>query len=88
MPARMTKHKLPFAIFVFKFYFLKRFIMENLKRKRERCFDNSEKAALLNIIIEHYNIIESKNTDGVSIKIKNAEWVKIAEEFSAASSMY
>ncbi|KAE9522477.1 hypothetical protein AGLY_017138 [Aphis glycines] len=62
--------------------------MENLKRKRERTFEYSEKSVFLEIVTKHYNVIESKKTYTVDVKTKNAEWVKIAESFAAASSIY
>ncbi|CAI6365430.1 unnamed protein product [Macrosiphum euphorbiae] len=61
--------------------------MEN-KRKRERSFEYLEKSILIEIVTEHFAVIESKKTDGLSIKLKNAEWQKIAEKFAAASSTY
>lgn len=47
--------------------------MNNLKSKRERSFECPEKSVLLNVITERYNVIESKKTDGVNMKMKNAE---------------
>lgn len=61
---------------------------QNLKRKRERTFEYAEKSVLLDIVTQHFNIIECKKTDGVSVKLKNAEWQKIAEKFTATSSTY
>lgn len=58
------------------------------KRKRERSFDYLEKSILIEIVTEHFGVIESKKTDGVSIKLKNAEWQKIAEKFAASLSTY
>ncbi|KAF0685879.1 fibrinogen silencer-binding protein-like, partial [Aphis craccivora] len=48
----------------------------------------AEKSVLLDIVTEHFNIIECKKTDEVSVKLKNAEWQKIAEKFTATSSTY
>lgn len=54
-----------------------------------------EKSLFLNIITEHYNVIESIKTDGVNIawahynmKMKNTEWVKNSKELAAASFIY
>lgn len=44
------------------------------KRKVERSFDYLEKSILIEIVTEHFGVIESKKTDGVSIKLKNVEW--------------
>lgn len=60
--------------------------MDTLKRKRERSFEYSEKCVLLEIVTRHFSVIESKKTDGVSMKLKNQRWTTIAEEFAAASS--
>jgi len=60
--------------------------MENLKRKRERTYEYSEKSVLLDIVTKHFNIIESKKTDGVSVRLKNVEWQTIADKFNATNT--
>ena len=65
--------------------------MEQIKkkaRKGDRSFEISEKSVLPDNIIEHYSVIESKKTDTVSAKMKNAEWVKIAQKFGATLSIH
>jgi len=62
--------------------------LDKKSRKRDHSFEYCEKVVLLNIITEHYSIVESKKTDAVSVKAKNAEWHKIAEKLAAVSSIY
>lgn len=56
------------------------------KRKRDPSFLPAEKNNLIDLVVKHFEIIESKKTDFISIKAKNGEWAKIAREFNATSS--
>ncbi|XP_028159043.1 myb/SANT-like DNA-binding domain-containing protein 3 [Ostrinia furnacalis] len=58
------------------------------KRKRDPTFAASEKFALIDLVAKHFDVVESKKTDNVNIKMKNDEWQKIATEFNAISSIH
>ncbi|KAL4719765.1 hypothetical protein ACJJTC_011643 [Scirpophaga incertulas] len=58
------------------------------KRKRDPIFAASEKQTLIELVERHFDIVENKKTDSVSIKLKNEEWQKIATEFNAISSIH
>ncbi|KAL4707153.1 hypothetical protein ACJJTC_018888 [Scirpophaga incertulas] len=60
--------------------------MTMAERKRSANWLYTEKMLLLDIICEHCNIIENKKTDGVTMKQKNAEWMRISEEFNSQTS--
>ncbi|XP_022837664.1 uncharacterized protein LOC111364840 [Spodoptera litura] len=61
---------------------------ENLKRKRDPTFVASEKMALVDLVEKHFAIVECKKTDATTIRSKNQEWQKIAEEFNSVSSVH
>uniref|UniRef100_A0A2A4J6K5 Regulatory protein zeste n=1 Tax=Heliothis virescens TaxID=7102 RepID=A0A2A4J6K5_HELVI len=52
-------------------------------RKRSPNWLMQEKMLLVDLVTEHFNIVENKRTDTASIKQKNAEWVKISEEYNS-----
>ncbi|KAL4715288.1 hypothetical protein ACJJTC_010858 [Scirpophaga incertulas] len=58
------------------------------KRKRDPTFAASEKQTLIELVERHFDIVENKKTDSVSIKLKNEEWQKISTEFNAISSIH
>ncbi|KAL4703067.1 hypothetical protein ACJJTC_015202 [Scirpophaga incertulas] len=60
--------------------------MTMAERKRSANWLYTEKMLLLDIICEHCNIIGNKKTDGVTMKQKNAEWMRISEEFNSQTS--
>ncbi|KAK9506792.1 hypothetical protein O3M35_008664 [Rhynocoris fuscipes] len=53
------------------------------KRERGSNFSESEKQLLLSIVSEHFQIIENKKSDALTIKEKNNAWELIAERFNA-----
>ncbi|CAG4943641.1 unnamed protein product [Colias eurytheme] len=57
--------------------------------ERKRCpnWHLSEKMLLVELVNDHYDIVESKRTDSVSMKQKNAEWVKISEEYNSQTDL-
>lgn len=56
---------------------------EKKERKRSTPFTLSEKMNLLELVQNHYTIIENKKTDGATNKEKNRHWDDIQKEFSA-----
>lgn len=60
------------------------------KTKRERMPNlvESEKLAILDLVVEHFHIIENKRTDAVTAQQKAEQWDKIAEAFNAVSNIH
>lgn len=58
------------------------------KRIRSPNLLKSEKEVLMDLVQEHFRIIENKKTDAVSVQEKNDEWDKIATGFNATSLVY
>ncbi|XP_046975240.1 myb/SANT-like DNA-binding domain-containing protein 3 [Vanessa cardui] len=52
------------------------------KRKRSANWMVSEKG-LVDLVTEHFNVVENKKTDGVSMKQKLAGWVTICEKYNS-----
>ncbi|CAH1634677.1 unnamed protein product [Spodoptera littoralis] len=44
--------------------------------------------ALVDLVEKHFAIVECKKTDATTIRSKNQEWQKIAEEFNSVSSVH
>lgn len=65
-------------------------VMPNIgaKRKRDPTFGASEKLTLISLVEQHFDIVESKKTDAVSMRQKAEEWRKLAETFNATSSIH
>ncbi|XP_028163593.1 uncharacterized protein LOC114355114 [Ostrinia furnacalis] len=59
---------------------------EDLKRKRSPNWLITEKELLLSLVQLHFNIIENKKTDGVTIKRKLAQWQIIADQYNSRTS--
>ncbi|CAG4931639.1 unnamed protein product [Parnassius apollo] len=55
-------------------------------RKRSPNWQMSEKMLLVDLVAEHFSVVENKRTDAVTMKQKNAEWVKISEEFNSQTT--
>ncbi|CAG5056562.1 unnamed protein product [Parnassius apollo] len=55
-------------------------------RKRSPHWQMSEKMLLVDLVAEHFSVVENKRTDAVTMKQKNAEWVKISEEFNSQTT--
>lgn len=52
------------------------------KSKRGKNFSSNERTLFLNVIKNHLEIIESKNTDTETLKRKSHTWQKISDEFN------
>ncbi|CAG5042744.1 unnamed protein product [Parnassius apollo] len=46
-------------------------------RKRSSNWQMSEKMLLVDLVTEHFSIVENKHTDAVTMKQKNAEWFEV-----------
>ncbi|XP_045510836.1 myb/SANT-like DNA-binding domain-containing protein 3 isoform X2 [Colias croceus] len=57
------------------------------ERKRSPNWYMSEKMLLVELVNDHYDIVESKRTDTASMKQKNAGWVKISEEYNSQTNL-
>lgn len=57
------------------------------KRKRSANWMASEKKILLDLVTEHFSIVENKKTDGVSMKQKLAEWEIISEKYNSQTTL-
>lgn len=55
------------------------------KRKREPNWLASEKLLLLDLVEEHFKIIENKKTDSVTIKQKLLEWETMSSKYNSQS---
>ncbi|XP_047511625.1 uncharacterized protein LOC125054019 [Pieris napi] len=55
-------------------------------RKRSPNWQMPEKMLLVDLITDHFKIVENKRTDAVTMKEKNAEWIKISNEFNSQTS--
>ncbi|EFN82177.1 UPF0439 protein C9orf30-like protein, partial [Harpegnathos saltator] len=53
------------------------------RRARSTNYTSEEKAALISIVTEYKNIIESKKTDKVSWEDKNDTWERIGSELNS-----
>lgn len=53
------------------------------KRKRSPNWLSSEKHLLLDIVEQHFNVIENKKTDGVTMKQKTAEWIVMSDKYNS-----
>ncbi|CAG9773567.1 unnamed protein product [Ceutorhynchus assimilis] len=62
--------------------------IETSRRKRTENFSKSEEKFLIESVKKFTNIIECKKTDAVSIKEKNAAWIKVANWFNSNSQNY
>ncbi|CAH1110451.1 unnamed protein product [Psylliodes chrysocephalus] len=60
--------------------------MSQEKRQRSVNFTNEEKINLLYILRKHKNIIENKETGGVTWKNKEEAWKNVERDFSSTSS--
>ncbi|RVE48495.1 hypothetical protein evm_006806 [Chilo suppressalis] len=60
--------------------------MSEDKRKRSPNWLSSEKELLLSLVEFHFNIIENKKTDRVTIKSKLAQWQIIADQYNSRTS--
>lgn len=60
--------------------------MSEDKRERSPNWLSSEKELLLSLVKFHFNIIEKKKTDGMTIKSKLAQWQIIADQYSSLTS--
>lgn len=60
--------------------------MEGLKRKRSPNWLPSERILLMDLVENHFLVIENKKTDGVSVKAKLAEWQTIATEYKSQTT--
>lgn len=63
------------------------FIIITMEKKRERGknYTDKEKENLLEIISGFGSIIENKQTDGASVKLKNETWEAISELYNSTS---
>jgi hypothetical protein len=59
-----------------------------VKRARSTNFSPDEKILILNLVRRYSHIIESKKTDALSWRNKEATWTKIATEFNAQNSTF
>ncbi|XP_072938116.1 myb/SANT-like DNA-binding domain-containing protein 3 [Epargyreus clarus] len=57
--------------------------MANEKRRRSANWLASEKALLVDLVTDHFDIIENKRTDGVSMRQKLGEWSTISSKYNA-----
>ena len=55
------------------------------KCEREKNYTEQEKESLIEIVKEYHNIVENKQTDGTSVKLKNEAWEAIAARYNATS---
>ncbi|CAG5007374.1 unnamed protein product [Parnassius apollo] len=55
-------------------------------KKRSPNWPMSEKVLLVDLVAEHFSVVENKRTDAVTMKQKTAEWVKISEEFNSQTT--
>lgn len=53
------------------------------KRERGKNYTEQEKESLLEIIREYHHVIENKQTDGTTIKLKNDAWEVVTKQFNA-----
>ncbi|XP_047523076.1 uncharacterized protein LOC125061611 [Pieris napi] len=60
--------------------------MSDDKRIRSPNWLSSENELLLSLVQSHFNIIENKKTDGVTIKSKLAQWKIIADQYNRRTS--
>lgn len=51
---------------------------------RAENYSSDEKELLVALVRDHKNVIECKNTDGVTIKMKNTAWMEIAAQFNGS----
>ncbi|XP_026725025.1 uncharacterized protein LOC113503221 isoform X1 [Trichoplusia ni] len=61
--------------------------MANYKRKRSANWMASEKTQLVDLVTEHFHVIENKRTDGVSMKQKLAEWTTISNKYNSQTTL-
>ncbi|CAH2088534.1 unnamed protein product [Euphydryas editha] len=61
--------------------------MANEKRKRSANWMASEKSLLVDLVTEHFNVMENKRTDGVSMKQKLGEWVTISNKYNSQTML-
>lgn len=55
------------------------------KRERGKNYTDKEKETLLEIVSDFGNVIENKQTDGASVKLKNEAWEAISELYNSTS---
>ncbi|KAF9417151.1 hypothetical protein HW555_005662 [Spodoptera exigua] len=55
-------------------------------RKRGPNWHLAEKILLVDLVTEHFSIIENKRTDAITMRQKNAEWAKIAESYNCETT--
>ncbi|CAG4930770.1 unnamed protein product [Parnassius apollo] len=54
--------------------------------KRSPNSQMSKKMLLVDLVAEHFSVVENNRTDAVTMKQKNAKWVKISEEFNSQTT--
>lgn len=60
--------------------------MSDEKRKRSPNWQLPERELLLELVEEHYSIVECRKLDGASLKRKHAEWALIARKYNSRTS--
>lgn len=58
-----------------------------IKRVRGKNFTDNERDEVLKIIDKYKNIIDNKKTDAETIRLKNAAWQEVTEEFNSILPM-
>ncbi|XP_049870571.1 myb-related transcription factor, partner of profilin-like [Pectinophora gossypiella] len=55
-----------------------------MDKRQKFTFSTAEKQLLLSILKKHSHIIENKQTDGATLRIKNESWNSVTREFNAS----
>ena len=58
------------------------------RKKREPLYQAAEKELLVDLVGQHYAIIENKKTDAVSSRTKTERWKTMADQFNATFSIH
>lgn len=51
---------------------------------KKHVFSPTERKVFLDILKKYSNIIENRNTDGVSLRNKNEAWIRVTAEYNAS----
>lgn len=67
---------------------MSRFFLEDTGEKRHRSpnWQLAERELLLELVEQHFSIVECKKLDGAALKRKEAEWNIIARKYNAQTS--
>lgn len=58
------------------------------KRRRMPNLTECEKKTLIDLVTDHFGVVENKRTDAVTQSKKAAEWQQIANAFNALSTVH